>query len=832
MDKALVEMSIGALLHDIGKISQRAKGHLSAQSERMKSFICPTGEHGRHTHLHAAHTNEFFEDIGAWLPHKLDGSRVANLASYHHRPDTPEQTIIQQADWLSAGQDRREAEEEEARPYRSARLQSVFASVSMGGKAAEPELRSVPIATQTLDEQVFPRANFDSDSVEKQYEELFKSLRSHLGGLREAPHGLFLERLRWIFGLYSWCVPSSLREAGDVSLFDHSLTTAAFAAALHQYHTETNTMDQAAIRDWHSKKFRIVTGDLHGIQSYIFHFALERPTGASKRLRARSFYLGLLTQLASHLILTDLGLPCFSRIMDAGGRFALLVANTEKTLACLGQVERDIHTWFLRTYHGLLNLNLSYDLELSGSDFALESFVGMSRRIARSAEMSKLNPFHARLRSASGWDRGAICQPFGTREYDEAEADFFSRLGQILPEAKVLLISTPDHPPAGRLTDQSAGRDFLRPFDRLVVNLETTYPSSLRDLQSVVQLIPSWGQEDARSVVSGQYLANYIPRQSERDRHRYTQTGISEWLKRAEADTEEEPLVFREGHPKTFAHLAVDSLFAKSDGNTKGSPMLAVLKADVDRLGFIFSRGLGSRLSIGRYATLSRQMDLFFRGYLTYLLVAPPAEHLDFRNIYTVYSGGDDLLFVGPWWTMFEFASYLRKALHRYVAENGQITISAGLATMRPRYPLSQVVVQADNLLDQAKNAGRNRIAVFGSILSWQDFEQALEDSQFLDQAMNEGVAGIRVARGFVYRLLKYHEMFRDLQNVSNRKWRSHLTYDIARNVQRVPSDQKGKPAGLERIEAMTSLTTDQSVMERLRVSATCCLYMNRGGDI
>ena len=157
MDKELAEIAIGAFLHDIGKISQRGKGVLSSQSENMKSFICPVGKHGGHTHLHTAYTNDFFEGIDGFLPKGLDKSNVANLASYHHRPDTPEQTIIQQADWLSAGQDRRKAEEEDTPRYMRARLNSVFSSIRMCSEPGTSQPKLFSILPQSLDQEAFRR---------------------------------------------------------------------------------------------------------------------------------------------------------------------------------------------------------------------------------------------------------------------------------------------------------------------------------------------------------------------------------------------------------------------------------------------------------------------------------------------------------------------------------------------------------------------------------------------------------------------------------------------------------------------------------------------------
>jgi len=84
MHKEMAELCIGAFLHDIGKISERAKMPLSPQSEKMKEFICPKDKVSkRFGYLHTAHTNEFFESLQNWLPQEVLDSTINqfNLAS-------------------------------------------------------------------------------------------------------------------------------------------------------------------------------------------------------------------------------------------------------------------------------------------------------------------------------------------------------------------------------------------------------------------------------------------------------------------------------------------------------------------------------------------------------------------------------------------------------------------------------------------------------------------------------------------------------------------------------------------------------------------------------
>jgi len=98
--------------------------------------------------------------------------------------------------------------------------------------------------------------------------------------------------------------------------------------------------------------------------------------------------------------------------------------------------------------------------------------------------------------------------------------------------------------------------------------------------------------------------------------------------------------------------------FEEIAARSHGRQALGYLKVDVDNLGFIFSRGLvggsGDRASISRVATLSRTLEVFFAGHLEVLL------RTEYPDVYLVYSGGDDLLAVGPWDVMFGLADRVR----------------------------------------------------------------------------------------------------------------------------------------------------------------------------
>jgi CRISPR-associated protein Csm1 len=124
---------------------------------------------------------------------------------------------------------------------------------------------------------------------------------------------------------YTWAVPSDTRyETSDVSLYDHLRSSAAIAACLYKRHIVAIEKGKNFDR---LNEFVFIGGDFSGIQDYIFDITNRGSGGASKRLRARSFFISLFSEVTIHKILHALGLPLVCNLFSAGGKFLLLGPN-------------------------------------------------------------------------------------------------------------------------------------------------------------------------------------------------------------------------------------------------------------------------------------------------------------------------------------------------------------------------------------------------------------------------------------------------------------------------------------------------------------------------
>jgi CRISPR-associated protein Csm1 len=253
----------------------------------------------------------------------------------------------------------------------------------------------------------------------------------------------------------------------------------------------------------------------------------------------------------------------------------------------------------------------------------------------------------------------------------------------------------------------------------------------------------------------------------------------------------------------------------------EGRPLLGYLKADADNLGQIFIKGLGINNTVSRIATLSRMLDVFFSGYMQKLMEDK------YNELYTVYSGGDDVLVVGPWDRVINFAEELNIEFERFCSGNKNITISAGIGLVKHNYPVFRAVEIADNFLDASKDSGRNRITIFGHVITWKELPDVRTESTKLKQWL----AGKNVSTGFARNLLYYaqmHQKYDKEKKTDYLRFLPLMTYDIARNLPSLDDKNAEKKAIRQWAEELKDLSNPK--LHRLDIIANYALTANRGG--
>ncbi len=199
-----------------------------------------------------------------------------------------------------------------------------------------------------------------------------------------------------------------------------------------------------------------------------------------------------------------------------------------------------------------------------------------------------------------------------------------------------------------------------------------------------------------------------------------------------------------------------------------GDRRLAVLKADVDDMGVHIGEIASEDPSYRRLRSFSRDLHTFFGEMIQELL----AE--SWPLIYTLYAGGDDLLLVGPWDVVLDFAGAL---VREFEAGPGPkyapLTLSAGITLTPYRVPIRHAVERAEELLESAKHCpGKNRCATLGTDWNWDRHEAVVGDGKRLANWVEAGA----VPRSLLHRLLRLIETGNPLRA-------AHWAYQIKRNV-------------------------------------------------
>ena len=585
---------------------------------------------------------------------------------------------------------------------------------------------------------------------------------------------------------YTWCVPSSTMDVTpDVSLYDHMRTTSAIAAALYRYHEENPsgyTVDD-------KPKFRLIVGDLSGIQKYIFRPAYTKGEGGiAKRLRARSFYLAMLSDVVSHMLIQIFDLPVSNIIFSSGGKFYLLAPNTQQSAELVESVQSRVDRELLARFHGELALNLA-DVAFSGPEF--QDFGKVMADVGKKLAVRKTTPFKENLVAYGKWQEKTFV---------------FRKQGGLAPCPVCGKVHTEGGECDDCLQDQQMGAKLPK----------AAYISFFRgDCPDAAFPIL-----DGYSVCIDKQIVRHDPAP-------YLVYNINEQGRTS-------------GYPEIVKHMAKHVPCDETDRvlefdalaqSAKGADLLGCMKADVDHLGMLFLHGMrGSgeetrnQASISRVSTMSRMLEVFFCCWIEQTLTGK-----EYKNCYTVYSGGDDLLIVGPWDKTFALAGTVNEEFRRFTAVNPNITLSAGLSLFKPRYPIDIAVERAEELLETAKEVpsqggdgtSRDQASMLGQTMKWHEYKKVKLEGLRLSEWLEKKAVGNAV----VYRLRHYGEMYgKTGENAANWEWIPMLSYDIARNVRgKVQQDiEKWLEELAVRPEKLAGL---------LRPITTYALYSNRGGE-
>jgi CRISPR-associated protein Csm1 len=822
-------IALAAYLHDLGKFSQRAG--IDEKNPRLPMHIqlyCPRTRNVANnpataypTHIHAAHTALSFELIEKHFDSILgdecapftqgDEDSLVNVASRHHKPETFLDWVVARADRLASGFEREKFEEynqggeEEAGPrqYRQARLLSLFEQISDTPSDLASVRCVMPLEPMTPS-SIFPKPRNEifpktKETGTQEYAKLWQSFSNAL----EKTNKIAMKNPAVAFDTFDslWlqhthCIPSATvaPTRPDVSLYDHSRTTAALAVALWRWHsswqqddvpTRTKKISDESAISMQEKKFLLIQGDFTGIQNFIFGGNPRVNKKSADILRGKSFFVTLLCELTAIGILEALELPSVCQVMNAAGKFLIVAPNTEATKTALQNCKQELDDWFVKETLGVASVVIS-EVEASQADFVVKAegqgFSALIKRLFQRLESAKLRKFNSAKEKFGSLD---VNYPKGSCAVDSRlpaqthsdllQGEAVSHLG-----ASMLVL--------GNWLRRWSDEDLVvvhrsEPFGSHAECLETIFPARLRISfikRSVIEMI------SPRLTQVSRIWDYKLPETLETAPwNGFAHRQINAWA----------PWIVSEDRSMSFEEIAAENIRVGRKKSTSGAAVeegieaLAVIKGDVDNLGRIFQSRM-QEPTFAKMASLSRQLNSFFSGWLPVFC----RTHQEFKSTYTLFAGGDDFFLIAPWRTGQALAKKIRDEFCRYSAQSAlepKIHLSIGIATTKPGNPISALGDWAEDALEQAKSYKRgvayserskDAVTIFGQSLGWEELPK-LAEIQNTIEALDEKYD---LPTAWYYNLLSFMDAAKQSENDPRKGvWKAHLSYSTRRFVER-----------------------------------------------
>ena len=744
-------LKIGALLHDIGKWYKI----ISDENDNNK----------RHTYYGCA----FVKNNGGGLKNYSslkDGEKevteVKSLIKNHHHNETTNNyllNILKISDILSNGELSHHKEDTSSEKYIN--LVSIFENISLNNTEEEKDTKKLKpyddfhkynIIPLSISNDLFPKdknnsiQNCNMEEYNKYIDEVKKDGKKINN----------FENLLLFIQKYTWCIPSTYKRENDtgyfpdVSLYDHLKTTCAIACCLYNHFDSNNDKDNEVkkllnelnilsnevntIKNKLNKEgkdlehidnkvkekardmlknmdiiknntFSLIHGDISGVQDFIFNITSK---GANKSLKGRSFYLDFLTELCAKYVANELKLPIANILFYGGGHFYILSHNidNEKTV----EFEEKINDILFEKFGADLYVAIG-KVDLQHIDFLTDCMdedakIGIPYKWKESAEATS-----KRKMGKFAYKGMKLFEPKGS-------GDDTNRCSVCREENKIKDIN-------------EKKCIYCLDFEELTKMLNNFGKDKKIETKDITNLKIFDGFFKTPLNIKFKENNTYnLPKDGGKLNIPYKIWSIAFPLKEDENSEGSENKELMD-----FTELAEQA--QKRTGTNK----IAILKMDVDNLGKIITKGLGKHATLSRLSTLSSMLTLFFTGYIPYLIKNKYAQ-----EVYLTYSGGDDTLIVGAWDKVWDLAKEINDEFRKFVCDNPDITLSAGVVLVNPKFEYRKGVYLAEDELDNAKDnkvkiggkdVEKNSVSIFGHALRWDDIEKERDYEEKFIKAMN-----------------------------------------------------------------------------------------------
>lgn len=836
MDEKLINIQIGALLHDIGKIVRRA------------------GKGGKNRHSKAG--SDYLENRE--LLDKEKYREVYDMIKYHHNEEIDEKMkenekldddslayIIYEADNIASGVDRVKYDDEISDEGKKIKvtgieglpLNSIFNRLNVQKNKIEKNFGSLRNDRRNFN---IPKEKKEKNKIENtEYLNVLEQLRDDLEEMKQK-NILTPEKLNSV--LEESCIyfpSSSYVDYPDVPYYDHVKLTAAVAVCMYIYDKEKeNNRDyknkyfkKSQKKERGKTKFLFVSGEFTGIQNFIYTIISKM---AMKSLRGRSFYLELFIEHIIDEILEALNLSRVNLIYSAGSQFYMLLPNIPKTIEILENYKKIVNDFLLK------ELGTSVYYEISYTETSAEELGNkLSENIKKEnqiKEIFKRNSIETSRKKLNRYFEKQLEEIFDedsdlNKIYNDTKECVICKKS----EKEEILIKNSQNESNGNIEICDSCKNYIklgRDISKSFHQKRTFFMEKNCEENSSKLKFPKYPKGSVEIVFRNFETVEEVEKESEKFYRFYSINddyfgkGNSRNIKIGNYNiksTNEE----KENSLVEFTELVKKG---------KGIERLAVLRADIDNLGTLFQTGFEDRgfvnidgekepykfVRFSKTVVLSRYLSDFFKRVINLILerknltdeknelfkeycniiTERTKEKTDGRNIVLVYSGGDDVFAIGTWNDIIEFSVDLRTAFKEFSSD--RVTLSAGIGFFDENYPIFQMAQKTGELEKLAKSYNENEIgkttkdaiALFGvekndklnHVYKWDDFIGKVLNEKYkylksrINLKENEETEKVFVGKSKWYSLMNLiRSQFEEKEDEKHRIDIARFAYIIAR---------------------------------------------------
>ena len=841
MDEKLINLQIGALLHDIGKIVRRA------------------GKGGKNRHSKAG--SDYLENRE--LLDKEKYREVYDMIKYHHNEEINEKLkqndklddsslayLVYEADNIASGVDRVKYEDEinekgekvKITEIEGLPLNSIFNKLNLQKNKIEKNFGSLRNDRRNFN---IPKEIKEKNKIENtEYLNVLEQLRDDLEEMKKK-NILTPEKLNSV--LEESCIyfpSSSYVDYPDVPYYDHVKLTAAIAVCMYIYDMEKeNNRDyknkyfkKSQKKEREKTKFLFVSGEFTGIQNFIYTITSKM---AMKSLRGRSFYLELFIEHIIDEILEALNLSRVNLIYSAGSQFYMLLPNVPKTIEILENYKKIVNDFLLK------ELGTSVYYEISHTETSAEELGNkLSENIKKEnqiKEIFKRNSIETSRKKLNRYSEKQLEKIFDedsdlNKIYNDTKECVICKKS----EKEEILIKNSQNESNGNIEICDSCKNYIklgRDISKSFHQKRTFFMEKNCEENSSKLKFPKYPKGSVEIVFRNFETVEEVEKESEKFYRFYSINddyfgkGNSRNIKIGNYNiksTNEE----KENNLVEFTELVKKG---------KGIERLAVLRADIDNLGTLFQTGFEDKeyintdwekepyrfVRFSKTVVLSRYLSDFFKRIINLILERKnlnleenelfkeycnvvtertkedeTKEDKKRRNVVLVYSGGDDVFAIGTWNDIIEFSVDLRTAFKEFSSD--RVTLSAGIGFFDENYPIFQMAQKTGELEKLAKSYNENEIgktakdaiALFGveknnnlnHVYKWDDFIGKVLNEKYsylksrISLKENEETEKVFVGKSKWYSLMNLiRSQFEENENEKHRIDIARFAYTIAR---------------------------------------------------